>query len=462
VSGSAGDPPAPILGSRISERRGRAGASPAPTGLVPISFLAPQNWGGGAFLLFFLALIFCLTPLRAQQAPPGPFFLHDGDTVVFYGDSVTEQGRYTRDIETWTLVHHPDWHVRFISSGWNSDTAEGGKGGPIDVRLRRDVLPYRPTVVTILLGTNDAQYRAFNDADFQAYTQGMTHIVDTLTRALPGVRLVLLTPTFYDEFAPGSHHIKGYNAVMQRYGDSVKTLAETRELTVIDLNAPLRAATVEGRKTSRRFTLVPDGVHPNEAGHLIIATTILRAWNAPAEVPTATVGPRLPQILTLPPPWPLPDAARAALTVSPDAAALVGLRLQSPSDDPVSPGSRRELTVGAALPVFLPPGQVDPADLTGFPTLPPNVRAQTVLASVQERLDTWHFLWKGGPHALARQSDTPTEAQIAALRTVDHWLDARRDESRALALPQPHTWVVRSLPPLPASVIKAAPQRRRH
>ena len=401
--------------------------------------------------LFLTLLVLLSAPLRAQRAaqqiPPAPFFLHDGDTLVFYGDSVTEQNRYTRDIETWTLVHHADWHVRFINSGWNSDTAEGGKGGPIDVRLKRDVLPYRPTVVTILLGTNDAGYHAFKDADFQAYTLGMTHILDTLTRALPGVRLILLTPTFYDEFAPGSHHIKGYNALMQRYGDAVKTLAEARGLTAIDLNAPLRAATVEGRKTSRRFTLVPDGVHPSEAGHLIIAATILRAWNAPADVPTAAVGPRLPQILTLPPPWPLPGAALAALAVSPDTAALVGMRLQSPPDDPVPASRRREVTVGAAQPVFLAPGTADPADLTGFPTLPPNAQAQAVLDSVQERLDTWRSLWKGGPHALARQSDTPTDAQIDALLALDRWLDARRDASRALAVPQAHTWVVRVLPP---------------
>ncbi len=440
---------------------GRAGGPPAPNNggarelgiRVGARFIAPSFLCCAllccAFLLSLLA--FLSAPLRAQQAaqqqPPAPFFLHDGDTVVFYGDSVTEQNRYTRDIETWTLVHHPDWHVRFINSGWNSDTAEGGKGGPIDVRLKRDVLPYRPTVVTILLGTNDAGYHAFRDADFQAYTLGMTHILDTLTRALPGVRLVLLTPTFYDEFAPGSHHLKGYNDVMQRYGDAVKTLAEARGLTAIDLNAPLRAATVEGRKTSRRFTLVPDGVHPSEAGHLILAATILRAWNAPADVPTATVGPRLPQILTLPPPWPLPDAALAALAVSPDTAALVGMRLQSPPDDPVPASRRREVTVGAAQPVFLAPGTADMADLTGFPTLPPNAQAQAVLDSVQERLDTWRYLWKGSPHALARQSDTPTDAQITALRSVDRWLDASRAESRALAVPQAHTWVVRALPP---------------
>lgn len=423
---------------------------------------------GRAVWLLFLFFSFWLAPLRAQETAPPPaptaFFLHDGDTVVFYGDSITEQGHYTRDIETWTLTHHPDWHVRFINSGWNSDTAAGGKGGPIDVRLKRDVLPYHPTVVTILLGTNDAHYHAFQNAEFDTYTQDMTHIIDTLTQALPGVRLVLLTPTFYDEFAPGSHHIKDYNAALQKYGAFVKSLAGQHGLTVVDLNTPLRDATVQGRKTNPRFTLVPDGVHPSEGGHLLLATAILRAWNAEADVPTVQASPQTEALLTLPPPWPLPEAARLALAVSPDAAALAGLRLHASADGPPAPGTRWSLTVGDAPPVVLPAAQFvrGEADLSGFPALPPNAQAHAVLVSVQERLDTWRFLWKGGPHAIARKNDMPTDSEVAALVALDGWLDTRRQEARQFAQPQAHTWVVRILPPLPAPRVTAPARSRSH
>ncbi len=39
------------------------------------------------FCLLLLPLLL-LSSVRAEEAQP--FFLHDGDTVVFYGDSITE------------------------------------------------------------------------------------------------------------------------------------------------------------------------------------------------------------------------------------------------------------------------------------------------------------------------------------------------------------------------------------
>jgi lysophospholipase L1-like esterase len=40
----------------------------------------------------------------------------------------------------------------------------GGGGGRIDNRLERDVLAYKPTVMTVMLGMNDGNYKPFDDA----------------------------------------------------------------------------------------------------------------------------------------------------------------------------------------------------------------------------------------------------------------------------------------------------------
>src|SRR5437879_3096855 len=89
------------------------------------------------------------------------FGLRDGDRVVFFGDSITDQRRYTSFVETYVVTRFPKLDVRFVHSGWGGDRVSGGGGGPMDVRLWRDVLPYNPTVVTIMLGMNDGSYRAF-------------------------------------------------------------------------------------------------------------------------------------------------------------------------------------------------------------------------------------------------------------------------------------------------------------
>ena len=85
--------------------------------------------------------------LSAQQE----FFLNDGDTVVFYGDSITERRLYSSFSEVYFLTRFPKLNVRFVSSGWAGDTVAGGDGGSLQVRLQRDVIAYKPTIVTIVV-----------------------------------------------------------------------------------------------------------------------------------------------------------------------------------------------------------------------------------------------------------------------------------------------------------------------
>src|SRR5512136_1333551 len=107
------------------------------------------------YKLLFFVLFLLATPLLAQNN----FYLKSGDRVVFYGDSITEQRLYTTFVETFVVTRFPQWKVDFVHSGWGGDRVTGGGGGPIDLRLHRDVLAYRPTVMTIMLGMNDGSYR---------------------------------------------------------------------------------------------------------------------------------------------------------------------------------------------------------------------------------------------------------------------------------------------------------------
>ena len=75
--------------------------------------------------------------------------------------------------------------VNFVHSGWGGDRVSGGGGGPIDVRLRRDVIAYRPTVMTIMLGMNDGRYRTFDEAIFHEYASGYEKIIHDVKTALP-------------------------------------------------------------------------------------------------------------------------------------------------------------------------------------------------------------------------------------------------------------------------------------
>src|SRR4051794_38094684 len=107
-----------------------------------------RSWRSSALALFLAA-----APAAAKAADG--FYLHDGDRVVFYGDSITDQRLYTTFTETFVVTRFPTMDVTFVHSGWGGDRVTGGGGGRIDRRLERDVFAYKPTVVTVMLGMND-------------------------------------------------------------------------------------------------------------------------------------------------------------------------------------------------------------------------------------------------------------------------------------------------------------------
>src|SRR5437868_3803266 len=172
--------------------------------------------------LFILLLAALVSAARAQ----GGFALRDGDRVVFYGDSITDQRLYTKFVEDYVVTRFPHEKIRFIHSGWGGDRVSGGGGGPIDLRLDRDVIAYKPTVMTVMLGMNDASYRAFDPSIFDTYSRGYEHILQRVKDALPGIRLTLIQPSPFDDVTRNPNFEGGYNAVLVRYGDFVKRLAQ--------------------------------------------------------------------------------------------------------------------------------------------------------------------------------------------------------------------------------------------
>ena len=235
---------------------------------------------------FAFAALISLADMAQAQTAPQPFALHDGDRVVFYGDSITEQRLYTTFTENYVVTRFPHLQVSFVHSGWGGDTVHGGGGGPIDMRLTRDVFAYKPTVMTIMLGMNDGGYHAFDQNTFDSYTQGYTHIVDSVQSTLPGARLTLIEPSPFDDVTQPPKFDGGYNAVLIRYGQFVKDLAAKDHFRVADFNTPVNAmlqkANAADPATAQK--IIPDRVHPSPGGHLVMAEALLESWNAPSVV----------------------------------------------------------------------------------------------------------------------------------------------------------------------------------
>lgn len=228
----------------------------------------------------------CLVTFVALQAWAESFALKEGDRVVFYGDSITDQRLYTTFAETYVVTRFPKLDVGFVHSGWGGDRVTGGGGGPVDVRLRRDVFAYKPTVMTIMLGMNDGSYRAFDKAIFDTYAKGYQHIIESVKEALPGIRITVIQPSPFDDVTQPPKFEGGYNAVLVRYSQFVKELAQREKLGVADLNSPVVAALEKARATDAEAAkkIIPDRVHPGPGGHLLMAAELLKSCQAPALV----------------------------------------------------------------------------------------------------------------------------------------------------------------------------------
>jgi len=283
--------------------------------------------------------IVCATAIAGcgqNTNPNAGFALQDGDRVVFYGDSITEQRLYTAFIEEYSITRFPDRKFVFVNSGVGGDKVSGGWAGPIDLRLARDVYAYQPSLVTIMLGMNDGYYQPYDDGIFRTYADGYRHIVNAIQEKLPSARLYFLRPSPHDDVTRAADFDPAYNTTMIRFGDFLATLATEKHAQLVDLNASIVDALTRAKADNPAFstTLVQDRVHPGTGVHWLMAEAVLKSWNAPSMVSTVAL-----------------DAARAVTT---------GVTNTSISDLRKKKDIVSWTQQDRALPLPLPPAKADP------------------------------------------------------------------------------------------------------
>ncbi len=258
--------------------------------------------------VYFLLSLLLLALASPAMAAKHPFFLKNGDRVCFYGDSITEQRLYTTFTESCITTRYPNLKLKFVNAGVGGDRVGGGWAGPIDLRLKRDVFPFKPTVVTIMLGMNDASYHPWSRKIFNVYAKGYIHIINSLEAHLPGVKIVLIEPSAFDDVTqkPGfplhlpwlhPHTDKlddshgGYNDVLRRYAVFVRKLAAKYKLRCVDFNTPLVNAIKAAKEINPSLAsqIIPGRVHPAAAGQLIMAQQLLRGFGAGPVVSTVSI-----------------------------------------------------------------------------------------------------------------------------------------------------------------------------
>ncbi len=250
---------------------------------------------------------FTLTP--AAAAPRSAALPADVQRVLFLGDSITHGGGYVVAVETYLLLRHPARRVEFINCGLSSETASGlseaGHAGgqfprpDLHERLGRVLAQTKPDLVFACYGMNDGIQQPFDEERFAKFRDGMKRLREATARA--GAALIHVTPPVFDEIhgkAPG------YDAVLARYAAWL-VAQRPSGWSVIDLHTTMRAAIDERRRTDPKFTFARDSVHPDEAGHWVMARAILAGLGAtdlegvPSAAAMAASHPRGAEIMKL-------------------------------------------------------------------------------------------------------------------------------------------------------------------
>ena len=195
--------------------------------------------------------------------------------VIFTGDSITAQTRYTTLVKRHYDKYHPELNVKFAVG------AVSGSSLSHAIRFFNDlILPFKPTHATICYGINDCglgwlsnedKEKAYERllANYENYKKNLSTYLDMLTEH--NITPILLTLAPYAEFMQvDSPSHKGGQRLSYEYAEVMRAEGKKRGIEVIDVHA--RVAELYMHET----LYGADRVHPGDLGHHRMAEAILR------------------------------------------------------------------------------------------------------------------------------------------------------------------------------------------
>lgn len=247
-------------------------------------------------LLLAITSLFVASFMRAADSVSLPLELAQARRVLVLGDSITYSGAYVDLFEAAVRRVAPAWRGEILTLGLPSETVsgiseEGHAGGKfprpdLHERLDRVLAQTKPDLVLACYGMNDGIYHPLGDERFARFRAGIERLREKVQAS--GAKLVHLTPPVFDQqpikdkvlpadAAAYPMPFAGYDDVLGRYSAWLLE-RRARGWKVIDLHGPMRRTLDSRRIESPAFAFSKDGVHPDRAGHGVMAHALLSGW----------------------------------------------------------------------------------------------------------------------------------------------------------------------------------------
>ena len=208
--------------------------------------------------------------------------IEPNSTIVFLGDSITYQAHYCEYVRSFFDTRYPQNRIRFINSG-----IPGHRAADAIVRFERDVARWKPDLVLILFGMNDGGYQSLDtESRLPEYQRNMQTLLNRISAM--DAEPVLLGPTPFDfltsELRQQDEHyrFKGkdfasdYDLALGYYAGWCNQLATQTGIAFVNNHSVMNEYIHIKRLSIPTFTLMPDAIHPDPAGHLMMAHTLLK------------------------------------------------------------------------------------------------------------------------------------------------------------------------------------------
>lgn len=208
--------------------------------------------------------------------------------ILFQGDSITDGNRYKDEESRWDKNHqightyvyivtgllglkYPERNYEFINRG-----VSGNRVTELLSRWQSDALDIKPDVLSVLIGTNDANNPPedeINDTECRKYEETYRLILKKSREQNPNLKIIMLE-SFECVEAQDKRGIplEIRQKRAKNIREIIKKLAEEFDATFIPLNELFAEAI---KKSGNSKYWLWDGIHPTEAGHALIAREFL-------------------------------------------------------------------------------------------------------------------------------------------------------------------------------------------
>lgn len=229
-------------------------------------------------------------------------YLNGNDIVLFSGDSITD-GNRGRKMDCNHIMGHGYQFILAAKAAYENSERRPkfinkGYSGATTARLletwQEDVIDNAPTVLSILVGTNDGLFGFYNGLSLEeveeVYEKNLAKMIETTKSALPQTKIIVCEPFYFplskdDLSYRYTPHVeceedtgrpdKGETQEEADYKSAAIRLTRAAAKRVAESSAdifvPLYDKFSEKIAESKTEYFMWDGTHPSIAGHMLIA-----------------------------------------------------------------------------------------------------------------------------------------------------------------------------------------------